>query len=606
MKKLILLLTLLIFALTLPAQNLKVCTDKKGRCGYANEQGEVVIKCKYDIAFEFENDIAKVSKGGKFGFIDSDGEEILPTDYEEITLWNKGVFRIKSGDKYGLFSITDGILQKPQFTCIGKLNQYGKAIITDGGKNKGGIITGTKIGIINADGEILIKPEYDKISELKDISSSTIFELLLLTDNTVAEDMLFVGTLSKAEQSINEAMKKHAEKEGLEFKQKTGIHPDDTLKTSAEYLCCYKGNKSAITDKKGKVLTPFFKDCKFSIPSSNMCAFRYGKTKITLGYYNMTTKKKVIIGKNIKIKKQLMYSTPFTGDVAVVANVNTEVINTGVNTEKNLSYYFINKSGKKVSEDFFTTLYKGGYWVVTNMAGDKKAMFDGNGKTIMDFGEYIDILPHNNGKLFTVRDNSGIYGVIDKERNTVVPFEYLQLGEPVNGWYWATNKNNKTGIMDEFGNIVVPFEFHNLFMNNSKEVTNIWARKEANGSWYNYSIEKRKIIGEEAINSANYINNYAWMVPKGQKITNNAIHKAFTTLYPKNTEDSYGKLIDKEGNYKTTITIPVELFPTMAETLETNGGTLTPLQEKEIIYKKISGMLKYELSTTIAEEFWNF
>lgn len=595
MKKLIIIINLFIFALTLQAQDLKVYIDKKGRCGYTDKHGEIVIKCKYEIAFPFEDGIAKVSKDGKFGFINSDGKEILPINYEEVTLWGDGIYRIKSGDKYGLFSITDGILQKPQYTCISKLNQYGKAIITSGGKNYGGRIIDTKIGIIDNDGNIAIKPEYDKISELKELSTLAPDELFQ------SKERLFIGTQSKTEKALNDAMKNASEKAGLKYTVTTvtiGIHLDDTLKTAVEYLCCHKGKKQAVVDKKGKPITPFLSDCTFLTPSFDMFPFRYGTKKVTTGYYNLRTKKNILIGKNVKIKKQVIYSTPFTGDVALVAQADA-----GATSYK---YYFIDKSGEKVSEDFSLTLYKGGYWVVTNLAGDKKAMMDGDGKLIMEFGEYNDILPHDNGKQFTVKDNSGMCGVIDIDKNEIIPFQYSLLKEPVNGWYWATSNNRKVGIIDETGSIIVPFEFYELFLNNSKDITNVWVRKEANGPWNNYSIEKGEIIGEETINSSNYMNNYAWVVPKDQKVTNNAIHKALTALYLSRTKNSYGILIDKEGNYKTTIPIPIELFPTMADALNANNGTLTPLQEKEVIYKATRCALKYELSTTIAEEFWNF
>lgn len=597
MKNYILLLNLLFFALSLPAQNLKVCFDKKGRCGYADEQGEVVIKCKYEIAFPFEDGIAKVSKNGKYGFIDSDGDEILPIDYEEITHWHGDIYRIKSGDKYGLYSITDGILQKPQYTCIGKLNQYGKALITLGGKEKGGRITNTKVGIINADGTIALKPEYEKISELKDISSATANEFCLITTTDLS--LLHVGTLSKAEQQTNAAMKKAAENNGLNFIQKTGIHPNDTLITDAEYICCHKGNKKAIADKKGKIITPFFKDVLFSKPNSDMCGFRYGTAKkATTGYYNLRTKKKIIIGKNIKTKKQIIYSSPFTGDVALV---NSIIIN-GAST-----CYFIDKSGKKVSEDFASYIHhKGAHWIVKNTTRTETAIMDGNGKTIMEFGEYKEILPHDNGKLFSVRKNSGECGVIDIERNEIIPFNYSSITEPINGWYWATNTDNKTGIIDMEGNIVVPFEFHNLFANYSEKCTNIWGRKVVNGLWSNYDIEKGEIVGDEVRSASNFIDNYAWVVPQDQKITNNAIHKALRALYLTKSKDSYGILIDREGNRKTTIPIPLELFPNMVNALNTHNGLLSPLQERAVIYKETRNVLKHELSKTIEEEIWDF
>ncbi len=646
MKNYILLFALLSFALSLPAQDLKIHIDKKGRCGYVNEQGEVVIKCRYEIAFPFENDIAKVGKGGKFGFIDNEGEELLPVSYDEIVLWSKGVYRIKSGDKYGLYSITDGILQKTQFSCISKPNRYGKAIIAVGGKEQGGRIAGAKIGIINADGTIAIKPEYDKMLELKPLEDLQPYEIYR------SKDKMFIGTMSKNEQSSYDSRKEAAEKAGTTENSpiivygkndiygngyKIGIHADDTLNTPVEYICCYKGNKSAVADKKGKVVTPFFKDCEFLTPTFDMFPYRYGTTKVTTGYYNLRTKKNIIVGKNIKTKKQVVYTTPFTGEVALVATANADAASStlvmdkiymknyapntfsnqftstvnGVTTSVQIAnvkykYHFINRSGEKVSDEFAGFLYKGGRWVVINADHTELSLVDCDGKAFIEYGKYKEIIPHNDGKLFTVKANDGKWGVIDLECNEVIPFNYSSITEPINGWYWATNTENKTGIIDIEGNIVVPFEFHNLFMNNAEGCTNVWGRKEPNGLWYNYDIEKKEIVGDEVRSASNFADNYAWVVPQNQKIVNDAAHKALTALYLTKSKDSYGILIDREGNRKTTIPIPLELFPDMVKVLNANNGTVSPLQERAVIYKETRKVLKHELSKTIDEEIWDF
>lgn len=646
MKNKILLFGLLFFALSLPAQDLKIHIDKKGRCGYVDEQGEVVIKCKYEIAFPFENDIAKVGKGGKFGFIDNEGEEVLSIDYDEIVLWSKGVYRIKDGDKYGLYSITDGILQKPQYSCISKPNRYGKAIIAVGGKEKGGRIADAKIGIVNTDGTIAIKPEYDKLLELKPLEDLQPYEIFR------SKEKIFIGTMTKAEQTLYDARKKAAEKVGTTENApiivygkhdiygngyKIGIHADDTLNTPVEYISCYKANKSAVVDKKGKVVTPFFKDCEFLTPTYDMFPFRYGTKKVTTGYYNLRTKKKIIIGKNIKTKKQVVYATPFTGDVALIATANADAAsgtlamdklymayhapNTfsnyltttvrGITTKTQIAnvkykYHFINRSGEKISDDFSGILYKGGRWVVINSDHTELSLLDSDGKALIEYGKYREIIPHNDGKLFTVKANDGKWGVIDLECNEVIPFNYSSITEPINGWYWATNTENKTGIIDVDGNIVVPFEFHNLFMNNAKGCTNVWGRKEANGLWCNYDIEKQEIVGDEVRSSSNFIDNYAWVVPQDQKIINDATHKALTALYLTKSKDSYGILIDREGNRKTTIPIPLELFPDMVNALNAHNGSVSPLQERAVIYKETRKALKHELSKTIDEEIWDF
>ena len=59
----------------------KVC--HKGKWGYIDKTGREVIPCKYDDAFNFCEDLAKVKKSGKYGFIDKTGREVVPFIYDE-------------------------------------------------------------------------------------------------------------------------------------------------------------------------------------------------------------------------------------------------------------------------------------------------------------------------------------------------------------------------------------------------------------------------------------------------------------------------------------------------------------------------------------------
>lgn len=55
----------------------------KGKYGYINEQGNVVIPCKYDIVLPFwKNGRAWVKKDGKIGYIDKQGNEVVRVQYD--------------------------------------------------------------------------------------------------------------------------------------------------------------------------------------------------------------------------------------------------------------------------------------------------------------------------------------------------------------------------------------------------------------------------------------------------------------------------------------------------------------------------------------------
>lgn len=57
------------------AQDLNIHVDKKGRVGFADKDGNVVIECKYESAMPFSDGVAIVSKSGKFGIIDATGRK---------------------------------------------------------------------------------------------------------------------------------------------------------------------------------------------------------------------------------------------------------------------------------------------------------------------------------------------------------------------------------------------------------------------------------------------------------------------------------------------------------------------------------------------------
>lgn len=83
--------------------------DKRTKLhGFVNEQNQIVIPCKYKIAFPFtKNGLALVyDKNGKKGFINTNGEEVIPCiyDYLEGIFLNHSFFAVK--DK-NLLVVTD-------------------------------------------------------------------------------------------------------------------------------------------------------------------------------------------------------------------------------------------------------------------------------------------------------------------------------------------------------------------------------------------------------------------------------------------------------------------------------------------------------------------
>ncbi|HEX3231032.1 MAG TPA: WG repeat-containing protein, partial [Pyrinomonadaceae bacterium] len=68
-----------------------VIWDERGKFGYMDETGRVVIKPQFDRAFPFTEGLAAVSIGNKAGFIDTSGKVVVPLQYFTAYPFSDGV-----------------------------------------------------------------------------------------------------------------------------------------------------------------------------------------------------------------------------------------------------------------------------------------------------------------------------------------------------------------------------------------------------------------------------------------------------------------------------------------------------------------------------------
>lgn len=122
-------------AASVQAQDLKISLNKKGKVGFVDSQGNVVVKCIYDSATPFEKGISIVTKSGKSGIIDASGKVLLPLKYTQIYPWANGLYLVKNGKKMGLAKSNGQIALDVKYSHISKINCYGKALVALGGKN---------------------------------------------------------------------------------------------------------------------------------------------------------------------------------------------------------------------------------------------------------------------------------------------------------------------------------------------------------------------------------------------------------------------------------------------------------------------------------------
>lgn len=547
-------LLLCCFALPISAQTLKIHTNEKGLCGYVDLQQNIVIPCKYEMAFPFHNGVGKVGKGDKFGLVDASGKEILPIKYDEIELWGNDIFRIKSGNTYGLISNTGTMIVKPNYSFISHLNCYGKALIALGGKEKKGIISDAKRGIVNADGKIIIEPIYTALYEFN---------------------------------ATNEYPRQDT---------KNTISLLDTMKTDCEYVSCFVNKKNIIIDGQGEAITPLTDKATYAKPSSGMCAFNIQEgRKNTSGYWDITAKKAILISNKIFINHTCH---SFTGNIAKIDNPVTR------------TSYFIDKSGKKISDEYTKAKYKAGYWIVYDKE-KKCALLNDKGQFVFEAGRFEDILFPDAGKsatipLYPVKQGDK-WGLVNMQGNVVLPFDYDKLESPRNGRLIAT-RAGRQGFIKTDGELIVPFDFRSVQIGKS-DTTHVWVCKD-DSLFYDFDTAQRRIIGSGMRVVTDFHNGLAWVVPQNLQLPDNSIQTALCELYDIKVKSkiptSFGFLVNDEGRIQTHIPVPQGMFPIMAKALADNGGNLTEEIEKRLLLTHTRSARKYDMSVTINKEDWDY
>lgn len=126
--------------------------------GYYDENLNVKIKPQFTIASEFIDGVAIVSKGDKYGVIDNNGEAISDYKYDSIDNFNEGYAIAKLNDDYYILDINgnENKINADIDYCEGF--SEGRAIFTKGKKK----------GVIDNEGNVIVKPKYRELSMYTD------------------------------------------------------------------------------------------------------------------------------------------------------------------------------------------------------------------------------------------------------------------------------------------------------------------------------------------------------------------------------------------------------------------------------------------------------
>ncbi len=577
--KRILSLMLVLIALGMQGQDLKIIVDKKGKVGYADQNGNEVIKCQYEGAQPFSDGVAIVSKSGKSGIIDSKGTVILPLKYSQILPWNKELYLIKDGKKSGLASHQGKIVLPANYTLISKPNCYGKALIALGGKatpnEKKTYMANAKYGIIDSKGNILIKPEYKGLYEFsydgKDIHP------------------------------YHEGMR-------LGFSYHNTV---DTLITDCSYVGYSKNGsniyEAGILDGNGKLL---LKEGLYSFvmqPQSGMVRYYTVKKKQTLcGFHNIDSGKAFLAATFDAYFNDINYWThgDFIGDIAPV---------------NGSSWSFIDKTGKQLRTGYTSLKHSqtAGLWAAKNSSG-KWDVFDDSNNDITALLGYSDIeFPKHSGdkEIFSVLKD-GMYGCVNRSGDTVVPFEYERV--LANGYdVIPVKKDGKWGLLSPNNTCIISPEFEDITLPSERNAKHFWVKK-SDLLYYHVNTLTNKISEQGYKTISNFKNGVALVVPSNMKVGDTQVNRAqlvvpntakatIDTLTISKYIGSFGYLLNTDDVLLFDIPVSTLYKDKVIEEIQKRGGdALTESEKKNILLNVTRENRSYGLKEILGEEEWNY
>lgn len=592
-------------AFCLHAQELNLSTTSKGKVGYRNVAGEVVIKESFDYGEPFApNGLAKVGKGKKFGLIDTAGNVVLPIKYDEIDAFSpKYPMRIKIGKFYGLIDSHSGkIMLEPEFESISRFNCYGLAWVKRYNSNKKSQYYNSDVGkwislygIIDKDFQWKITPnKFNRILELSQIK--------LMTSK--------IGNVG------------------------------DTLVTDCHILgvskATYGDSELCIIDENGNILGEGYEF--LSEPVNGMMRWWKGKdyywvkrnNSISFGYFDLDSCREIECGNFSALKKnyELIKSSvtnvgearnkirkctnhthnfwlnelgsthgDFYGSIAPVRKVDgTDTI-----------WCFIDRNGKEVRSGFKNVEISLGksnenvYYVCG--CGDRYRIFTSNNEELFAdkvIQNFVSPNPNYGDDQDFALKISDKWGVFSRSGAVLIaPQKYDRLSSSQYGIYAAV-KNGKHGYLNRKGTVLVPLAYKNSYIPVKYNQYAVWVKNDTEDLvreevYSNYNIKEKKLSSNRyyAKSFHSYTDGTSWGVPyTGEK-------------YNKGMTEGY--LVDENDNKLITVPFPVEYVGIATQEVASNGGKpLSNSKSRSFILMITRDSKTYSIDEIIADDDWDY
>lgn len=572
-------LALLLISCSVHAQVLNIHVDKKGKVGFADSDGNVVIKCVYESATPFNDGVAIVSKGGKSGLIDTTGKVVLPLQYKQISKWNAHLYLVNKGKVMGLADHSGKLVLPAVYSLISKPNVYNKALIAKGGKatanDKKTYMANAKYGIIDERGNVLVHPKFKGLYEF-----------------------------------ANDGANVTAYHEG-KYLLYSYHHTTDTLVTDCKYLGFSQNGlniyNAGIMDETGNQLLKVGLYSIVMAPKGDMVRYYITKKNETVcGYHNLATNKALKIGTHKGAVKDLTFWThgDFNGEIAPV---------------NGSSWSFVDKSGTVVRTGYTSLKHSidSKLWAAKNAEG-KWDVFDESGNGVASLSGYEDIyLPSNFGskELFMVQKDA-TFGGVTRNGEVVIPFEYEAASASIYDFV-AVKKNAKVGALASNGDMIIPIEYSDVTLPTMPNCKHFWVKKPDN-LYYHFNSTTKNVSKTGYKDVLNFDNGFALVAPSGLNIADTPVNRAqlFAPMASQKqlqeaniTESSnaFGHIINEDD--VVVMASPVSVLykdVVVREILKRGNRAMSPTEQKQILLEVTRTNRTYKLGTKISEEEWNY
>lgn len=429
------------------AQDLTV-TRVKEKFGYADENGNVVIKADYTKAYPFENGRAKVQKGDKWGYIGTDGKPVIKIEYDNIEEFQNGIARVKKGKKYGYIREDGTIYISPEYDFIGAINEAGYTWV-----GKGKTLDAAVKGLYK-DGKLIIPVKYLTLgfyvpTDSIDYTTGAVIEHL----NGHPKNYEIDRNLAK-------------------------------LSVSKEpYIWAYSyGN--FVFDLEGNMLVKNIGGAA-GMPRDGYMLKRYHSTKGKNHYYDFNYI--AADGKSSKLfKKDIRQLVDLENVYESCGAFNDGTAMCGTES----SAYLIDKTGKQVSETYTRLIpVVGRRHFICTAGGGLQGIISAAGNVTVN-PEYKRIISSSrDGSVFGACNQQMRCGFIGADGSQIIPFDYDDVTSFIGGKAFV-RQGQYYGIIDTAGNYIVRNAWEALCPPARETDDFIWAKSPKSQKWNVLQISK--------------------------------------------------------------------------------------------------------------------